>query len=145
MGRATRGVRGIRLRPKDEVVGMDVVRPGSELLVVMENGYGKRTKVDQFATHARGGVGIKAGVVTAKTGKAVDVRAIADPSDEVVVVSTQGQVIRMALSGISLIGRATQGVRVMRLGDDDKVASVALVAEARLEEGIQTKEEASEA
>ena len=145
MGRATRGVRGIRLRPKDEVVGMDVVRPGTELLVVMENGYGKRTKVDQFATHARGGVGIKAGVVTAKTGKAVDVRAIADPTDEVVVVSTQGQVIRMALSGISLIGRATQGVRVMRLGDEDKVASVALVAEARLEEGIQTKEEASEA
>lgn len=143
MGRATRGVRGIRLRPKDEVVGMDVVRPGSELLVVMENGYGKRTKVDQFATHARGGVGIKAGVVTAKTGKTVDVRAIADPNDEVVVVSTQGQVIRMALSGISLIGRATQGVRIMRLGDDDKVASVALVAEAGLEEGIQTKEEAS--
>jgi DNA gyrase subunit A len=133
MGRATRGVRGIRLRPKDEVVGMDLVRPGSQLLVVMENGYGKRTKVDQFATHARGGVGIKAGVVTAKTGKTVDVRAIQNESDEVVVVSTQGQVIRMALGGISLIGRATQGVRVMRLADNDKVASVALVGESDLE------------
>jgi len=99
MGRATRGVRGIRLRSGDDVVGMDVVRPGTELLVLMENGYGKRTKVDQFATHARGGVGIKAGVVTAKTGKAVDVRAIGDERDEVVVVSTQGQVIRMPLSG----------------------------------------------
>ncbi len=133
MGRATRGVRGIRLRSGDAVVGMDVVRAGMEMLVVMENGYGKRTKVDQFATHARGGVGIKAGVVTAKTGKTVDVRAITDPRDEVVVVSTQGQVIRMALSGISLIGRATQGVRVMRMADGDKVASVALVGEAELE------------
>ena len=133
MGRATRGVRGIRLRPKDEVVGMDVVRPGSVLLVVMENGYGKRTKVDQFATHTRGGVGIKAGVVTGKTGKTVVVRAIYDERDEVVVVSTQGQVIRMALDGISLIGRATQGVRVMRLADGDRVASVALVGEAEIE------------
>jgi DNA gyrase subunit A len=136
MGRATRGVRGIRLRTGDAVVGMDVVRAGMEMLVVMENGYGKRTKVDQFATHARGGVGIKAGVVTAKTGKTVDVRAIRDARDEVVVVSTQGQVIRMALSGISLIGRATQGVRVMRIADGDKVASVALVGESELEEGI---------
>jgi DNA gyrase subunit A len=134
MGRATRGVRGIRLRTGDEVVGMDVVVPGSELLVVMENGYGKRTKVDQFVTHARGGVGIKAGVVSGKTGKTVDVRAISDDSDEVVVVSTQGIVIRMPLSGISLIGRATQGVRVMRLGEGDKVASVALVGEAKIEE-----------
>jgi DNA gyrase subunit A len=129
MGRATRGVRGIRLRKDDNVVGMDVVRAGMEMLVVMENGYGKRTKVDQFVTHARGGVGIKAGVVTAKTGKTVDVRAISNPSDEVVVVSTQGQVIRMALADISLIGRATQGVRIMRIGEGDKVASVALVGE----------------
>jgi len=136
MGRATRGVRGIRLRTGDSVVGMDVVRAGMEMLVVMENGYGKRTKVDQFATHARGGVGIKAGVVTAKTGRTVDVRAITDARDEVVVVSTQGQVIRMALSGISLIGRATQGVRVMRINDGDKVASVALVGETELEDGI---------
>jgi DNA gyrase subunit A len=144
MGRATRGVRGIRLRTQDEVVGMDVVRPGSELLVVMENGYGKRTKVDQFATHARGGVGIKAGVVTSKTGKTVAVRAIADASDEVVVVSTNGQIIRMALADISLIGRATQGVRVMRMADGDKVASIALVGEAELENeliaGSQTAE-----
>ena len=136
MGRATRGVRGIRLRTGDSVVGMDVVKAGMEMLVVMENGYGKRTKVDQFATHARGGVGIKAGVVTAKTGKTVDVRAITDARDEVVVVSTQGQVIRMALSGISLIGRATQGVRVMRIADGDKVASVALVGETELEDAV---------
>ena len=74
--------------------------------------------------------------MTAKTGKAVDVRAITDPRDEIVVVSTQGQVIRMALSGISLIGRATQGVRIMRIAEGDKVASVALVGETELEDGI---------
>lgn len=129
MGRATRGVRGIRLRKDDSVVGMDVVRAGMEMLVVMENGYGKRTKVDQFATHARGGVGIKAGVVTSKTGQTVAVRGIERPEDEVVIVSIQGQVIRMALSDVSLIGRATQGVRMMRMNESDKVASVALVGE----------------
>jgi DNA gyrase subunit A len=143
MGRATRGVRGIRLRSGDEVVGMDVVRPGAVLLVVMENGYGKRTKVDQFATHARGGVGIKAGVVTAKTGKTVDVRAIGDAGDEVVVVSMQGIVIRMALENISLIGRATQGVRIMRLGEGDKVASVALVGESEIEGGIPSPDQSA--
>ena len=134
MGRATRGVRGIRLRPNDIVVGMDVVRPGGQLIVVMENGYGKRTKVDQFVTHARGGVGIKAGVVTGKTGKALDVRAVEDTRDDLVVVSAQGQIIRLPLAGISLIGRATQGVRIMRLSDDDKVASVAMVSESQVEE-----------
>jgi DNA gyrase subunit A len=133
MGRATRGVRGLRLRSGDKVVGMDVVRPGMEMLVIMGNGYGKRTKIDQFATHARGGVGIKAGVVTAKTGQTVDVRAITDARDDLVIVSTGGTIIRLALKDISLIGRATQGVRIMRLGDEDHVASIALVGEAMLE------------
>lgn len=136
MGRATRGVRGIRLRPNDIVVGVDVAKADTELLVVMENGYGKRTKIDQFATHARGGVGIKAGVVSEKTGKAVDVRAIQDASDDVVIVSAQGQVIRLAVKDISLIGRATQGVRIMRMKEGDKVASVALVSEAARDDGI---------
>ena len=144
MGRATRGVRGIRLRAGDKVVGMDVVQPGMELLVIMENGYGKRTKVDQFATHARGGVGIKAGAVTAKTGKTVDVRAITNVTDDLVIVSIQGQIIRLALSGISLIGRATQGVRIMRMKEDDRVASVAMVSEAEIEsELVELVDEAS--
>lgn len=134
MGRATRGVRGIRLRPNDVVVGVDVAKADTELLVVMENGYGKRTKIAQFATHARGGVGIKAGVVSEKTGKAIDVRAIQDASDDVVIVSAQGQVIRLAVKDISLIGRATQGVRIMRMKEGDKVASVALVSESALED-----------
>ena len=134
MGRATRGVRGIRLRPDDHVVGVDVVEAGGELLVIMENGYGKRTKVDQFPTHARGGVGIKAGVVSEKTGRALDVRAVAAKADDLVVVSTQGQVIRIPVGSISLIGRATQGVRVMRLAEGDKVASVALIGEPEVDE-----------
>ncbi|MEO7617936.1 MAG: DNA gyrase subunit A [Candidatus Saccharibacteria bacterium] len=136
MGRATRGVRGIRLRGGDLVVGMDVVRPDMELLVVMENGYGKRTQINHFATHARGGVGIKAGVVSAKTGQTLDVRAITNTTDDVVIVSSQGQIIRLNLAGISLIGRATQGVRIMRLAEGDKVASVALVGEAAIEGSI---------
>ncbi len=136
MGRATRGVRGLRLRSGDSVVGVDVVQPGAQLLVVMENGYGKRTNVDQFATHARGGVGIKAGMVTAKTGKTVDVRAITSIKDDLVIVSINGQLIRLGLKDISLIGRATQGVRIMRMNDGDKVASIALVGETKLEEAI---------
>jgi DNA gyrase subunit A len=137
MGRVTRGVRGIRLRPTDLVVGVDVVQPESQILVVMENGYGKRTKIEQFTTHARGGVGIKAGVVSDKTGRTVDVRAITDLGEDLVVVSTQGQVIRLALKDVSLIGRATQGVRVMRMKDGDKVASVALLGEQKLEEELK--------
>jgi DNA gyrase subunit A len=139
MGRATRGVRGIRLRPNDIVVGVDVAKADTELLVVMENGYGKRTKIAQFSTHARGGVGIKAGVVSDKTGKAIDVRAINNVSDDLVIVSAQGQVIRQAVKDISLIGRATQGVRIMRMKEGDKVASIALVSEAALEE-VEVKE-----
>ena len=142
MGRATRGVRGIRLRPNDVVVGVDVAKADTELLVVMENGYGKRTKIAQFSTHARGGVGIKAGVVSEKTGKAIDVRAINNVSDDLVIVSAQGQVIRQAVKDISLIGRATQGVRIMRMKEGDKVASIALVSEAALEtpEVVEAKE-----
>jgi DNA gyrase subunit A len=138
MGRATRGVRGIRLRNGDHVVGMDRVVPGQQLLVIMENGYGKRTSIDQFATHARGGVGIKAGVVTAKTGKALEVMSITNLSDDVIVVSKQGQLIRLRLGEISLIGRATQGVRVMRMADGDTVASVALVGESNLEADLES-------
>ncbi len=137
MGRATRGVRGIRLRPSDEVVGMDVVQPGIQMLVISELGYGKRTTIDQFTPHARGGVGIKAGAVTDKTGRLIAVRAISGDGNDLVVVSIQGQVIRLPLKGVSLIGRATQGVRVMRLNAGDRVASVALVDEKEIEEEIE--------
>ncbi len=127
MGRAARGVRGIKLKGGDEVVGMDKIVPGGELLVVMENGYGKRTKLEQFTPHRRGGIGIKAGVVTKKTGSTVDVRVISNDQGDLVIVSSHGVVIRTPLANISKIGRATQGVRIMRIDDGDKVASVASI------------------
>ncbi len=143
MGRATRGVRGIRLRKDDKVVGMDVISGEDMLmLVIMENGYGKITKSNLFAPHNRGGVGIKAGVVTAKTGKAVDVRIIQGKEGDVLIISKQGQVIRLRLSGIPVIGRSTQGVRIMRMANDDRIASIALLPKEIEEEPIdETKVE----
>jgi DNA gyrase subunit A len=134
MGRSARGVRGIRLKKGDQVVGMDVIVPKGELLVVMENGYGKRTALEQFTPHHRGGVGIKGGVVTAKTGPCVDVRVITTIEDDLMLISTSGQIIRVPLQTISKIGRATQGVRIMRLPDNDQVCNVALVHEPEDEE-----------
>lgn len=127
MGRSARGVRGIKLRKGDEVIGMDVVIPNGEMVVITENGYGKRTDIDQFTPHHRGGVGIKAGVTTNKTGKTVDVRIITSTNDDLVVISKQGTIIRMPLKNISKIGRATQGVRIMRLSNDDNIASIATI------------------
>jgi len=128
MGRVSRGVRGIRLRPDDEVIGMDTVQEGSSIFVISKFGYGKRTKVDQFTPHARGGVGIRSAVVNKKTGNLVGVKTLsADDSQEVIIISTQGQTIRLGLKNISALGRATQGVRIMRLNDGDSVASLALV------------------
>ncbi len=134
MGRSARGVRAMRLKKADEVVGMDVIIPDGELLVIMANGYGKRTNLNQFTLHHRGGVGIKIGVVTTKTGKTIDVRVIPTSTDDAVIVSAQGQVIRVPLSTISKIGRATQGVRIMRMAENDTVASVACINEAAIEE-----------
>lgn len=140
MGRTSRGVRGMRLRSGDHVVGMDIVQPDTEVLVVMEKGYGKRTKASQFNTQIRGGIGVKAGAVSDKTGKVVDVRAIKSSKDDLVVVSKQGVLIRQPVKTISLIGRITQGVRIMRLNAGDQVASVALVGEASVEEEIENLE-----
>lgn len=128
MGRATRGVRGMRLRADDRVVGVDVVGKDEGLmLVTCANGYGKLTKTNQFTKHARGGVGIKAGVVTAKTGEVIDSRVIRSRDDDLLIISKQGQVIRLRLKDISVIGRATQGVRIMKMKEGDTVASLALM------------------
>ena len=130
MGRAARGVRGVRLRPNDTVVGMDIVEDaGSKLLVMSQNGYGKITKTENFPSHKRGGVGIKAAVVTAKTGPIVSVRTLEADAVEALLISTGGQAIRVALKDIPTLGRTTQGVRVMRLNDGDGVASIGLMPE----------------
>lgn len=136
MGRSARGVRGIRLRAGDNVVAMDVVKAGSNIFVISEKGYGKRTIVDQFTAHARGGVGIRSAVVNTKTGDLVGVRALSSGGEEeVIIISSQGQTIRLGINDIPELGRATQGVRIMRLNDGDKVVSLALVdAEVKDEE-----------
>lgn len=128
MGRSARGVRGIRLRPKDIVVGTALVDENRQLLVISKNGYGKLTKVANFPTHKRGGVGIKAAIVNTKTGELVTVRSLDEDSIEVLIISSQGQSIRLALSGIPALGRTTQGVRIMRLRDGDTVATIGIVA-----------------
>jgi DNA gyrase subunit A len=127
MGRNARGVRGMKLRKGDKVIGMGVVLPKSELVVITENGYGKRTDIEQFTKHHRGGVGMKAGVVTAKTGKTVDMKVVTELKDDLVVISRQGTIIRTPLKNISKIGRATQGVRIMRVAENDKICSIASI------------------
>jgi len=128
MGRVSRGVRGIRLRTDDVVIGMDIVAANSSIFVISQSGYGKRTKVSQFTPHARGGVGIRSAVVNAKTGRLVGVKTLMeDESQEVIIISSQGQTIRLGLKDIPALSRATQGVRIMRLNDKDEVVSLALV------------------
>ena len=141
MGRSARGVRGIRLRPKDIVVGMDLAANDPNLLVMSEKGYGKITKVTNFPTHKRGGVGIKAAVVTAKTGNLITVKSLAPDDTEVIMISTKGQTIRVGLKDIPTLGRTTQGVRVMRLNDDDSVASTGLIQEQPSSEGDSDSDE----
>ena len=148
MGRSARGVRGIRLRPGDKVVGVDVVDPNNDkakLLIMGEKGYGKITKASNFPVHKRGGIGIKAAVVTAKTGNIMTVRSLDDDTKEIIVISAGGQTIRLAISDISVLGRATQGVRIMSLGVGDLVASVGLVADDSDSDGDSTDDTSSEA
>lgn len=136
MGRSARGVRGVRLRPNDSVVGMDIVTGDDQtLLVVSEKGFGKRTKVSNFPSHKRGGVGIKAAVVTAKTGPIISVQTIDPEITEALLVSQNGQTIRLSLSDIKLLGRTTQGVTIMRLSDGDAVSSIGLMADRPQDEG----------
>jgi len=137
MGRSAAGVKGIRIRKGDEVIGMDVIekdppidektkKPARQyLLVVMENGYGKRTDISQYKVQGRGGSGIKTAKITGKTGSIVLASKLEDTADEedLIVISQHGQVIRTSVKSISLLGRDTQGVRIMRLDEGDKVAS----------------------
>lgn len=131
MGRVSRGVRGIRLRANDRVIGMDIVEEGSSIFVISKYGYGKKTKVAQFTPHARGGVGIRSAVVNQKTGELIGVKTLGDTDDqEVIIISKNGQTIRLRIKDIPSLGRATQGVRIMRLNASDEVVSLALVDKA---------------
>jgi len=145
MGRSARGVRGVRLRPNDNVVGMDIVANNEgNLLVLSQNGFGKVTKAAQFPSHKRGGVGIKAAIVTAKTGPIMAVRSLEEDTEEILIISSKGQAIRVGLKDIPVIGRTTQGVRIMRTAEDDKVSSFGFVPKQQApEEETDTKAEAA--
>ncbi|MFA7319821.1 MAG: DNA gyrase subunit A [Parcubacteria group bacterium] len=128
MGRTAAGVRGIKLKKEDKVVGMDVLfknQKGNQLLVISQNGYGKRTDLKSYKVQKRGGSGIKTATVTAKTGKLIGATVInMDALDtDLILTSEQGQIIRIPLASVSVLGRATQGVRVMRPQPGDKVSA----------------------
>ncbi len=141
MGRTAGGVRGIKLRDGDEVVGMEIVEPGQEILVVTEKGYGKRTSEDDYRLQSRGGVGLKTMQITDKNGPMVAVKTV-DGSEDLMLITINGMLIRMDVNDISLIGRSTQGVRLIRLGDEELVATVAKVEKA--EESPEDEEEIEE-
>jgi len=134
-GRATRGVRGIRLRKGDDVVAMAVVSPTSQLLTITDKGYGKRTLVEKYRKTRRGGVGVITIKTGGRNGNVVMVREVSE-NDELIVTSIQGMVIRMPVDGISLVGRATMGVRVMRLKEADMVCAVARLVKEEEEERL---------
>lgn len=137
MGRTAAGVRGMKLKGVDEIVGMEVITGGvkkketRQLLVVMNQGYGKRTPIDEYKVQGRGGSGIKTANITKKTGHIVSAGVVEEnTSSDIIIISEAGQVIRTSASSVSVLGRATQGVRIMRFkASGDTVASVALVGE----------------
>jgi len=138
MGRVARGVRGIRLRQQDEVVSVGIVEKDTTLLTITEKGYGKRTPSEEYRVQGRGGKGILTVKVTPRNGKVVKVLQVRD-EDEIIIIASSGKLIRIKAKSISITGRATQGVRLIDLSGDDRVVSVARVAEKE-EEEIQEEE-----
>ena len=126
MGRVSQGVKGITLEDGDYVVGMATSREDSTLLVVTENGFGKRTELDEYKTQTRGGKGILTYRVTEKTGKVIGVKLVYE-TDEIMLISSDGTLIRMKVADISILGRATQGVTLMRTSEGNAVVSVARI------------------
>ena len=143
IGRVGAGVRGISIEESDEVVGMICVEPDStqDVLVLSENGYGKRTDLDEYRITNRGGKGVKTINVTEKTGKLISIQAVTDDHD-LMIINRSGLTIRTAVSQIRLAGRATQGVRIINLRDGDAIASVMAVPAAGDEEEVQSAEAA---
>lgn len=126
MGRTTRGVKGINLADMDSIVGMDTMTPGGQVLVVSELGFGKRTAVEQYRTQTRGGKGLINLKVTEKTGPVVGLRVVT-PDQDLLLINNDGIIIRMDVEQIRVIGRNTQGVALMRVVDNQKIAALAMV------------------
>jgi DNA gyrase subunit A len=126
MGRVAAGVRGVNLGEKDEVVGMVVIRRDATLLVVTDNGYGKRSDISDYRITSRGGKGIITLKLSGKIGKMIAIMEVLD-TDDLLLITAKGQVIRQQVQDINVTGRNTQGVRLIRLSENDKVADVARV------------------
>ncbi len=132
MGRSASGVNAVRLKPSSKVISMDVVSNlggKNYILTVTENGFGKLSDLKFYKVQRRGGSGIKTAVVNSKTGIVVGSQIIKEEQSDkdLIIVSRKGQVIRIALSAVAKLGRATQGVRIMRLSSGDRIASIAVV------------------
>jgi DNA gyrase subunit A len=140
MGRNAYGVRGISLRDDDQVVAMEVLTPGGTILSVTERGYGKRTELDEYRVQTRGGVGIINIQTSERNGKVIGIAQV-NGEDELMLITQQGKILRMASSNIRSIGRATQGVRLIDIEGDDRAVSIARLAEKDEE---QEKDEGQE-
>ncbi|USG65817.1 DNA gyrase subunit A [Brevibacillus ruminantium] len=126
MGRSATGVKGISLDDDDDVIDLDVIKPNAEVLIVTANGYGKRTPVDEYRIQSRGGKGIKTHNVTERSGHVVGLKVV-EPEEDLMIITTSGIIIRTEMKGISVMGRYTQGVKLIRLSENEQVGSVAKV------------------
>jgi len=141
MGRTTQGVKGIKLAPEDEVLGMEIELEGGYLLVLTEQGYGKRTPLSKYPRQIRGGKGVKTLRVMPKRGKLAGARIVKEDHG-LMVVSGEGILIRMLAKGIPVQGRNTQGVKIMNIRKDDKVGALARIVTSQEEEAVAEKGEA---
>ena len=145
MGRGTMGVRGMTVRADTKVLGMEVARPETDLFVITEKGYGKRTKVSEYPSHHRGGQGVFTITMTEKKGLLAAMKVV-EADDEIMIMTEEGVVVRTPVDGISELGRSTQGVRVMNVADDDRVTAIAISTESKKDEDSEgeTEEQAEQ-
>ncbi|PIP92825.1 MAG: DNA gyrase subunit A [Bdellovibrio sp. CG12_big_fil_rev_8_21_14_0_65_39_13] len=137
MGRVSQGVKGISLDKEEKIIGMEIIDDTVEILSITENGYGKRTNVSEYRKQSRGGKGILAMRLTEKNGEIKQIKPVTD-KDDLMIITDKGQVIRTKIAGISLMGRTTQGVRIIRLKDGEKVVSVEKIVDP--DEGVENEE-----
>jgi DNA gyrase subunit A len=132
IGRVSQGVKGMNLEDDERVIGMELIQTGVEILTITERGYGKRSEAEEYRVQSRGGKGILAMKLTEKTGNIVQIKQVNDKED-LVIITDKGQVIRTKIAGISLLGRNTQGVRLINVKPDEKVVAVEKMAESEEE------------
>ena len=140
MGRGTMGVRGMTVHADTKVLGMEVARPETDLFVITEKGYGKRTRVSEYPSHHRGGQGVFTITMTEKKGLLAAMKVV-EADDEIMIMTEEGVVVRTPVDGISELGRSTQGVRVMNVADDDRVTAIAISTESKKDEDSEGEAE----